>query len=404
MPSRDFWREVPELVVLAAIAAREKMTFALRGSTAQRLTGAYTAKKENVSLFASMPPLSDVDFVVEKKSDAYVLKAALAGDLPASRFYRIDVRTEEELKHYQNAALCLTRQPRIRFKPAPRPDESEETSPRQKDEAVLWLSGEKLLHDVDPALTAEVQIERRKEDVEWSDALTNLCWVARRDPHATDSTEWRSYKEKVLAIKPAKLRSAMRGRPMRAFLFALLKLLLERVSGKQSTEWLDDEYLSRFAEEADNPMLTKLVAFLREPPGAVMAVIVPRRIDGRWLSHIETVEPLTGASGILNVESMKIGQSIPPAPVVTDDPERPGCCRYRDFSRGVTEVAWTGPPPPNDERLTVVTLDDELFLAPSIASTWSDQHAVKVDYGFLCQLSGARRPIDLHYAGVSDVQ
>lgn len=166
------------------------------------------------------------------------------------------------------------------------------------------------------------------------------------------------------------------------------------------------DYLTNLLWLSRRCPLRRAVTLLREPPGAVKVVLVPRRKKKQWRSQVEAIEPLDQERKVVEVENetaFRIHRRLPPARITTDDPERPGCCRYRDFSRGITEVAWTDPQPPEVGRLTVVTADREFFFAPSATSTRRGQHAVKVDYGFLCQMSGARRPIDVHYAGVEDV-
>jgi hypothetical protein len=394
MPSDDFWRRVPELDVLAEIADTEKFSFVLRGSAAQLLVDAYVSDEKDIGLFQSMPPLTDVDLLVDSKSQALALSIALGREIPISRFFRIDVRTKAELEHYQHAQVVVTGQPQIRF-----------GGERQTaHEVLLELVQERLSVDVGSDVTLKPSVRRRDGIFEPVDSLINLLWLSRRCPGDDACADLSS---EVTRFSPRRIGGHMRHSKLVTLLISLAKLLLSITTEKQQqAAWFETDFLGRVADEAEHPMLRRVVQLLRERPRAVKVVLVPRREGTRWKSQVETIEPLEQDWKVVDVENetaFRFHQRLPPARITTDDPERPGCCRYRDFSRGVAEIAWTAPEAPQSERLTVVTADREFFFAPSVTSTHRGQHAVKVDYGFLCQMSGTRRPIDIHYAGVEDV-
>lgn len=402
MPTNAFWHHVPELTALAEIAYREKFCFVLRGSAAQTLVDAYAADQEEGRLLEAMPPLSDLDLVVDNHTQAYVLAAALAQALPASRFFRVDIRTKAELEHYHDAPLMITGQPHIRFGGVP--------GAAPHEVVLKLLSRDSLVVDVGSDVRKQPSvIPRPDREIAPHGYLENLIWISRRFPHDDGTSELLS--KTMAELTPRRIAEDLKGRSLRKLLFDLVKLLLQLVAAKQTIpSWLDAEFLGRVAEETENARFKRVVQLLREPPEAVMTVVVPRREGNRWLSHIEAVEPLRKDAGVMSLledagpeTSFRVYRQLPPARVTTDDPERPGCCRYRDFSRGVMEVAWTWPEAPEPGRLTLVTIGSEFFLAPSIATRRHGQHSVKVDYGFLCQLSGVRRPIDIHFAGVDDV-
>lgn len=153
----------------------------------------------------------------------------------------------------------------------------------------------------------------------------------------------------------------------------------------------------------------------------VVATSIPRRRRerGAWIDTIEAIEQVPIVAGITETATLRerelphgegapaqfsIRMRQPPIGMTTDEPERPGCCRYRDFSRGSVEVGWAGPDGPDDSAFALIKSDDEeYFLAPSIASQHRQQYSRKIDYGFACQLAGEAKRVFVVYAGAEDV-
>lgn len=217
----------------------------------------------------------------------------------------------------------------------------------------------------------------------------------------------------------------VRGPHERKLLFALVKLLLARVAG----EALDPVDVApalwhELSLSHHNPMIRKAAALVgaHHDPGhtalfGVVAASTPRRRRARspWLDELEWIEEFRrendGETATLHERELHptktqfpIRMRLPPVEVTTDEPERPGCCHYRDFSRGTIEVGWAGPTGPDDGAWTLVKSDEEdFFLTPSVASQYRQQYSRKIDYGFTCQLAGEAKRVYVVYAGAEDV-
>src|SRR5260221_5154968 len=87
--AEEFWKTNQELRALAWLAAEGNMTVALRGSAAKIVIDAFTFRSPLDSLLCSLPPFSDLDFIVENRGHALVLQPALHVVLPTVRFFRV---------------------------------------------------------------------------------------------------------------------------------------------------------------------------------------------------------------------------------------------------------------------------------------------------------------------------
>ena len=87
----------------------------------------------------------------------------------------------------------------------------------------------------------------------------------------------------------------------------------------------------------------------------------------------------------------------PVTSVYLDPPEAPGCCRYRDFARGVVEPVWNDPSPSSRELATTLAYFPEskdVEFAHSVLSS-GPISSLRIDYGFLSTVSGRARPVQV---------
>src|SRR5260221_8706322 len=112
--AEEFWKTNQELRALAWLAAEGNMTVALRGSAAKIVIDAFTFRSPLDSLLCSLPPFSDLDFIVENRGHARFLQPALPVELPTVRFFRVDVLTSGDLERYLHSNLQIA-MPRVVF-------------------------------------------------------------------------------------------------------------------------------------------------------------------------------------------------------------------------------------------------------------------------------------------------
>lgn len=408
------WTDVPEIGILARIAERGRFGFILRGSTAQRLVDADRNEETVASLFAAVPPFSDIDFLVENPRDRRLLAHQLTTQLPESRFFRVEIRTLDELERYEQSSLAIEGQPWVRFG----------AGESFNDSVVIRDTGEGNVDVRMKAMEPCPILHVRSEFLHSPDVITDFAYCYRRCP--TYEGETKGLHEYLEKMDPRVLVRAVRGPHERKLLFALVKLLLARVAG----ETLDPVDVApalwhELSLSHHNPMIRKAAALLgahHDPAHTalfgVVATSTPRRRSARspWLDQLEGIEEFRrvneGETVTLHERELHSTETaqfpilmrLPPVEVTTDEPERPGCCHYRDFSRGTIEVGWAGPTGPDDGAWTLVKSDEEdFFLAPSVASQYRQQYSRKIDYGFTCQLAGEAKRVYVVYAGAADV-
>jgi len=403
MPDLDFWNSASEIRALANVAAQKKITFSLRGSVAEIVVNAHSSGSTVESLLGILPPFCDLDFLVDTHGNGRVLEGELAAELPASRFLRIDVLTPDELERYRNSNLIIENLPRIVFGDA---------KFGENDFGLQWESnGEvKLVHEASVGIPT---VKRGEGELRVADALNDIAHVARRHPDLLNSDPLQELRD-ALMKRPEEAVAQTRGHRERKLLFTLVKLLLFRAAHEQDTfsNWLDDKVWD-ILERHKNRRFSEVLGLLRERPQDVVVAAVPRRKGSVWLSDVEHIRRARIAPVRIKLSSEKVVSTflwgrMSPVRIITDEPERPGCCRYRDFSRGVTEVGWAGPrqyvskSEPDEAALALIGRGDDAFMAPALRSSDGQQHAIRIDYGFICQLTGEARSIEIHPAGADD--
>ena len=413
MPDWTFWESIHQVRTLARIADEQRIGFLLRGSVAQNLFEAYYHDEPIDSLFAVITPFSDLDFVVENRGAATALSTALAAALPSTGFFRVDIRTLDDLERYRDSNLIIEGQPSILFGRIGR-----------KVEATLhveWKGEGIAIIREEPARSVTVSAPPEVDLDTVPDLLNDVAYVVRRHPHLMDDATLREIVSGLEAFDPRLLVSSITGHHERRLVFTLVKLLLARVAGAapEFTKWLDAGFLQEFGQRHPNRVIGDTLSLLEHvPEQGVVAVSVPRpRSRGEWRNRMDRVDALPLEVGwqarlqeneIRRQEEeepavLQIASRLAPITVVTDEPDRPGCCLYRDFSRGTLDVGWAGPHGPDLGRFTLLKADEEeFFFAPSYMSTHRGQHSTRIDYGLVCQLSGAARTMYVLYSGVDD--
>lgn len=182
------WTDVPELGILARIAERARTGFVLRGSTAQRLVDAERNKEIVGSLFAAVPPFSDIDFLVKNPGDRRLLAYQLTTQLKESRFFRVEIRTFDELERYEQSSLAIEGQPWIRFG----------AGENFNDGVVIRETGEGSIDVVMKAMEPYPALQVRPEFLHSPDVITDFAYCYRRYPKYDGETgRLREYLEKT---------------------------------------------------------------------------------------------------------------------------------------------------------------------------------------------------------------
>jgi len=112
---------MPEIHVLAEIAAELGVRFLLRGSLARAVLDGFLMplRIQEPSLFDFVPALSDVDIVVPSAVDAERVRAHVYAHLPLSRFFHWDVRTQADVERYEGVAFVRVQpEPMLCFAPS----------------------------------------------------------------------------------------------------------------------------------------------------------------------------------------------------------------------------------------------------------------------------------------------
>src|SRR5687768_12647556 len=159
----SLWEKLPEMRMLGRIAAGARIGFILRGSTAQRLVEADERDEHLESLLSAVPPFSDIDFLVENGGDRRALASGLAAEMPESRFFRVEIRTFDELERYEQSSLAIEGQPWIRFG----------SGENFNDSLVIQCTAEEMSCDWKPREPAPI-VRVRSEFLHSPDILTDL--------------------------------------------------------------------------------------------------------------------------------------------------------------------------------------------------------------------------------------
>jgi hypothetical protein len=315
-----------------------------------------------------------------------------------------------------------------------------DNSPRSRAVISLSLEGELEIHVSEDSSTSDISIRGLDKSLTLSDAniggaLRDLFYLARWVPDQLGEDEAIQNLCRYLknlggdAAAQALLRSPAE---LSRTTFALAKYLLARAASPSpasylpSEPFLGEQFWNDLSEIRD-PIFRELARRAETSVDPFKLVVLPRRIGSRWKRQIVDLGTLDDEESVakkeflanwrkfLHIEDKVLsdietkGQSSGMflSPVVNlraADPPDPRCCTYRDFSRGIAEVAWAEPVPPTNSIRPVNALIfipdlQEHFFAHSYLTT-GKASSLRLDYGFLSTLAGGRHTLKVLGLGV----
>ncbi len=411
MADSSAWQQIPELDILAQIAAHDGITFRIRGSLAERLTKFHEEKSpgQEASLYDCVAPFSDIDLIVKDRFEAAQLSTRIKEVVPGARFFHWEIHTEETLARYRGlSSVVLTGQPEILFRKKQGSPATENLGNATSTVEYCPTSGElRITHLPRPTVQVKLHLDRA---INLRQTLIDLLYMARRFPGMLEEA-------RDLVAHIHERASAMRSlgqREARRLLFPLLKFLFYNSERKRMGSWIDlnhllgGEVLQGLKNMNKDPLWTRLIDLccLGEWRDPIVAVISPKLgAHGAWERRIQDVFLATvyhpsvrGASRLLEKSGAAgfVGLSSPLVLVPTGRPPSPGCCLFRDFARGITEVGWVPPEGYSDEpptSMAAVFIEDEDPLAVQTRSSIGPISSFRVDYNLLSILNTSPRPL-----------
>jgi hypothetical protein len=442
MADPQILRLLPEIGVLAEIAREHKADFRLHGSVARALLQAVEQQSSVPSIFDLVPPLSDIDIVVDADVDVSrferpspaEIRAEILRQLPVGRFFHWEVRGQNELASYRKYAhVRVENQPYVLFLGSETP-RAEPWARR----AVVSINADGHI-EIDLSLSASttrikwLHEASRLGDSDINGALRDILFLARAFPSEVVMQEPpRRLQQRLSEAGGKGVARALRGAPAewQRTLFALLKYLLARSAAASDAQppdlrsFLGEPFWDDLQLELQDPVARKLVSMMllpKVPP--FKAVILPKPLKKRWVRRIchvqESDSEKDGANKrsflekwgkllkiekadleILEAQGQTSGMFLSPvARIGVDDPPDPSCCIYRDFSRGIAEIAWVESFPPTCpirplNALVVMPDLQDLYFAHSYL-TAGRASSLRLDYGFLSILGSRRRALEV---------
>ena len=360
-----------------------KQTISIRGSTAYALSR--NDDSEDIpegSIVHSVPPLGDLDLIVhdEQPHDAMRGVTDVLADfrarIPASRFIHVDVfykhlpvRADSPLGN-----VVITHLPEIRFdgKADLPPQRVPPPSAQQPVEAAVKL---------------------RTPATLFRDFLF-LLRLSQRHPeleNATESVAKLLHRHNPMAIgRTTRLKGG--ARELARIDKALVKHLLLRVPEgrfRSIAGYLRTEWLARFAPFLPGIARTIILSeeYWTRTPAIAYAV------DGRVtrFSDVTDLEPEeeTVLNSKLSLDpELERDRLTPSLEVMLPTPDGPKCCEYRDFSEGISELAWRDPG--GDALLNVALMEgrEKYYAVHAQASQDFGAQSLRTDPGFMGALNG----------------
>ena len=334
-----------DLKVFSEACERFRQPLAIRGSTAYMLS-----REQNLeSIVQAVPPLADLDLIVRDNDPAQSMHRVgevlghYRAYVPSSRFIHVDV-FYEKLPVRRDSPLGNVV---IRNMP--------EISITQEDgwKATFKNSNENL----------KVEVTLRARETLFRDLLY-LLRLSQRHKGLDDAIA--QVTELLIRENPGELglvtQAKDRGRELRRIDKALVKRVLFRESEKPKTESVpltmhfarrSPHWLNRFMTHLND--LSQKIIRSENDWGEKVAIVY--LVDGRVVKFQEAL-PLSDEeervrwSKLLPAEERmekeldpeKMQQKLTPSLMVPlPSPDDPGCCIYRDFSKGIGELAFRDP-------------------------------------------------------------
>jgi hypothetical protein len=442
MADPHFWRTKRELSILAQIASELGVTIKLRGSVVQQLLAAAARKDETPTLFAHVPAFADIDLVTNTAADAERVADASRLEVADSGFFHWEIRTPADLERYRGLAnIELSGQPEIELAGPKSRSLPQSASLGSIVLGIRFYSddgGFQYSDDSKGWEASQVQIARVRAELEPPYVFADILYVLARHESLRYSDAFATLLKFLINRGGRAVAEDLSADPqaLRRTTFALLKFLIHHLDHQLATgtgpegiqSILDAKFCAELAKAlSPATALRNLMDVAQRPPRrrTLIATVVPQPIKGsrgrRWTRQVQFVQVMPEELPRQAPEALRVtlreeveGEPEylrvhgPPAKLVTAEPPDPGCCGYRDFDRGVAEVAWVEPHgnPPSNRRFGLIsdatrTTDGTTFLAHGLLSGGAIP-SMRLDYGFLCVMAGQRRNVNLYRVDNSD--
>ena len=421
MAEETFWQSLPELEILAQIAAYDDIEFRIRGSLAQRLLdhSNRSSSEPRNSLYNFVPPFSDIDILTEDRTVAARLHARIFEVLPGARFFHWEIQTQEDLARYKGlGSVILYNQPEILLR-----RRQKTTGDTRGATLILEFcrSSKELI--ATPQAASNVRLEFQDAwEADPKQILLDILYLARRFPDLLRSRAADLLNQIQKVSKRLPIQSYCKPRKI---LFPLLKFLFQNVERQRlSREWVDlheilgEDLLQQLREWRKDALLDRLIGMCREMElrWTLIALVVPRRTPSRgWRRQIEDVfwaipQHTSVQKADILLKKSRSGNHLgnfasPLVALSTEEPPSPGCCPFRDFARGIVEVGWIPVNMSHTNSLPLVAVITEGDEEPALVQTRLTvgvTSSFRLDYNLLCILNRSRRPLGLAVIGQED--
>ena len=365
-------------------ACREfQLRTSIRGSTANLLSG----NMDSGSITQNVPPLGDLDLVVRDEQPAEAMrKVSKVLDryrtyVPASRFIHTDVFYEDLPVHPDSPLgnVVIHNLPEIAIGHSEDKDYSWDPIPSQTDESVRAV------------------VEPRVPETLFRDFLF-LLRICQRHPELKETTD--EVATRLRRRDPREIGVAIREQGGRRELERIDKLLAKHVllrepdsARVQMTDYLSPNWLSRLSSQL-NPLSRRIISaegFLQKMP------LVAYLVNGKIIEFAEAAKLEVEEEALLKKRLAPTFDSIsqkliPFLKIALPEPDDPDCCDYRDFSKGISELAIRDPKVGPLVDVALIEGREKCYAVHAQASEGFGTRSLRTDPGFMGMLINGSLP------------
>ena len=380
-----------DLTYLQTLCERFDQPLAIRGSTAYMLCRPEADwRASQGSLVGSVPPLGDLDLVVrnDQPADAMPRVAAILenwrSDVPASRFIHVDVFYDQMPARSDSPLgnVNITNMPEVHI------------GDRRNNDWKIGRDGA-----VDPAKGLHAHVDLRTTTSLFRDYLY-LLRLNRRQSGLKDAIEevaglLRSQRPNVIG---AATRTHGGARELARIDKALVKHVLLRGTDGTPTGLSDlgAEWLSRFSAHLNG--LSRRIILSQERWNNANAIAYA--VEGRIVEFAELppddmdVPSIDPEENALMQKKLAPGAELaalrltPSLKVALQTPPDPDCCRYRDFSTGISELAFRDPHGTPLGDLVLMEGRERYYPVHAQAAEGCKARSLRTDPGYMAMLNG----------------
>jgi hypothetical protein len=365
----------------------------MRGDLAWSLIGLSEPSAVQSSLLDAIPPLSELVLEIfpagDSKEFARDVVAKVRRELPWSGFFSVKLTRERlptPLKHVR-----VVGEPRAVIVPDLRSLAALKAALPEEPPFVVARDDEGVILFDDAGRRFPRLESRSRVTVDPAEALYDLIYLAAEaSTHDDPSNVQAALIGSVKGAPAATIAKSAQRDNWSKLAFAFLRYVIARERTTSPARQLDPTVVKRLqelkAKATVPPWIATLIDVTAEPGMPFRAVVTPADVYDltvepdalpadcplarfrRRLSSFDTGSGMQMTTQnaepqwqrVLHdcgAEGLKVSQ---PVGIDVCDPPDPGCCEYRDFSRGVAEVIWSRPDAPIAEpRLPVVYLGRE---------------------------------------------